>query len=99
MSLKDVFTLEDPLYTVLNKMCEVVGTSIGKVNFNEDKWYSKYSWTQKQEDEFQKWFVDYLYNNYKARKHFLTMPTRRNKKYITKAVRMWLFQYGWKYKK
>jgi hypothetical protein len=95
MSIKDIFTMEEPIYTILSKMCGMVGTNICKINFQDSKWFSKHTWTEKQQEEFVEWLVNFLYNNYKARKQFLSIP-KKNKKYIQKAVGEWIFQYGWK---
>lgn len=96
--IKDFFTMEEHLQVVLGKMCEMVGTNIGKINFKEPDWYMQYEWTQKQQEEFEKWMVNYLYKNRKAR-HALECSYRTKRFIRDNFVKGWTFNYGWKYKK
>ena len=92
--IKDFFTMEEHLQTVLGKMCEMVGTNIGRVNFKEELWFTQYSWTPKQEKEFKNWMVNYLYKNSKARRALGCNYT--SKRFIKEAVNWFVFDYGWK---
>jgi hypothetical protein len=97
MKYMDEVKKESPhRYIVLKKMCDMVKAPYSVVNSCED-WYHKYSWTQKQEDEFKKWFADYLYNNTEARNEIMSMPIKR-KKVINGVVEFWNLDYGWKIK-
>ena len=62
-----------------------------------DGWQSTHSWTIKQENDFEKWLIDYLYENTKARNEMLKYPVK-NKKCIRRAVECFLLDYGWKLK-
>ena len=56
-------------------------------------YYHKYTWTEKQEEEFKKWLFDKLYNDKKRRKEILAYPNIRNKKHIEKAVERFILVY------
>ena len=82
---------------VLKEMCKRVKAPYTKINFDTPEWYLEYSWTEEEQKDFIEWMVDYLYNNSKARREILSTPIK-NKKLITKAVRFFVFDYGWKLK-
>jgi len=39
---------------------------IDKINFKKEGWYQKYHWTEKRENEYKKWFSNYLKKNWKG---------------------------------
>ena len=80
--------------TVLKEMCKKAKAPYTKIDFDTPEWYLGYCWSEKQQGEFIEWMVDYLYHNTMARKEILNHPTR-SKKLIRKAVRMFVFNYGW----
>ncbi len=82
------------LEIILKEMCNRVGADYVKMDFRKPEWFRDYSWTQKEENKFKDWMVTYLYNNFQARKEFMTI-TRKNKKNCKEAVQMWLFNHGW----
>ena len=80
---------------ILEKQCKMVNADYKKVfkNYLSDKpmpqdWFLQYCWTQKQEDKFKKWLINYLY---KLKKY--------NKTILSKYASMWCFNYGWRYDK
>jgi len=80
---------------VLTEMFKKVGLEFSEDLVKEDGWYWKCTWTNKAEDEFRQWFVDYLYNNVAARKAIMSYP-KKNKVYIRRVVEEFIWQYGWK---
>lgn len=79
---------------VLKKMCKVVGADFDTIDFKKDNWYHDYQWTDKQEDAFRKWMINYLSSKLEARREFglwSGAPT-----YIERTVAMFLLNYGWK---
>jgi len=81
---------------ILKEMCKVAKVDFNKENFDTEQWFTKHSWNEKQEKQFRKWAIDYLYNNSGARQEILSINLK-DKKLITKAVNWFIFQYGWKY--
>ena len=81
------------LKEILNKMCSIVGTTYDKIDFKSDDWYLQYEWTEKQEEEFRRWLIDYLYINDRARRELTACV--KQKSHISKAVSMFLLCYGW----
>ena len=90
-----------PKYTkeVLKQMCREIRVSFSKIDFDDNEWYLKYSWTQYKQEKFIKWLTDYLYNNKEARVEMLALPIKRSKKYLRKVALDFVFSYGWKTKK
>lgn len=81
---------------IMEKMCSYVDVKWKDINPKKEKWYMEYSWTAEQLNDFENWFIDYLYNNSEARKEILTSGKRKiTKKQITKAVDEFLLNYGW----
>jgi len=82
---------------VLKKMCEYAKVDFNKVDFSKDSWYSKYEWTEKQNDKFKKWLENYLYKNKEARNELMAFPMK-NKEAIRRVVNWWMLDYSWKIK-
>ena len=86
---------EDYLIPVVNKLCQLVGIQPQTLTyFQKNEWYLKHSWTEKQEDTFRKWFINYLQDK-EARTHLMNHPQKR---FIKRAVDNFIFNYGWKNK-
>ena len=79
-------------------MHTMVKGNYSKFNPTKKNWYSKYSWTLKQEIKFEDWMVDYIYNNKEAKDELLDIHGK-NKNLIRRAVRFFLLNYGWKIKR
>jgi hypothetical protein len=79
---------------VIKEMCNRVGADYDKLDPKKEDWYLEYSWTEKEQDDFKEWVVDYLYRSTGARKAILNFPLK-NKTKIRKAVDWFLFDYGW----
>ena len=88
----------ETLKTILTEMCQRVGADYATIDFQDEKWYHRYEWTQDEDIDFQKWLVDYLYNNTKARNEVMSVPIKR-KSHLKKFANWFTFMYGWKYKK
>jgi len=90
--------MKKELKTVLKEMCDRVGADFEDIDFGNEKWFMKnHSWTEKEEEDFVKWFTDELMNNASLRKKFLKYP-RKNKKKCRKAAQWFCFEYGWRLK-
>ena len=77
------------------EMCDRVGAEWKFVNPKEQGWFMKFSWTEKEQESFVVWAVDYLYNSNSAREAMLTQNIK-NKKLIRQAMDKFVLLYGWK---
>ena len=89
--------MSEHLAVVLREMCDRVGADADKINFKSNDWFLKNEWTMKEQDRFKEWFIGYLWDNVEARKELL-VSSKKNKKTIEKAVDLFLFDYGWRFK-
>ena len=84
-------------------MCNMVGADFKKIDFKnkDDLWFDKYSWTEKQEDDFKKWLHNYLYKNNEAQRELYNRTRMRKWGRLSceEAVTNFVFQYSWRYKK
>lgn len=80
---------------VLEMQCDAINVPYSVVNKNvkNKKWFQRYTWTLKQENEFEKKLVDWIYKNPEARREFNNLP--KIKWAIKRWVRWYLFDYGW----
>jgi len=90
--------MEEPLKTILEKMCEAVNADYNTLDFKSPDWYTSYEWTEEEESKFKNWFVSYLQKNAQARNYFMRTPTK-SKETLRKVANEFVFNYGWKYKK
>jgi len=86
--------MNQELKTILDEMCSRVGAK--DVNFEEDNWYLKHTWTEKEQDDFINWLANYLYENKEAREMFVNL--RKVKRDCNKASNKFVLNYGWRTK-
>lgn len=82
---------------IFKEMCKRAGADFDKMDFGKEGWYKQYSWSEKQSDDFGKWFVDYLVEHKAASRELYgyAMP-----KYRCKEAWSWFnLTYGWKYER
>jgi hypothetical protein len=89
--------MTDHFEIIMKEMFKRVGEQWDEEYPKQKQWFSKHSWTQEEQNDFNKWMVDYLYNNLEARKQVLTSRVK-NKRMIQKAVNWFLLDFGWKLK-
>ena len=89
---------DEHIKEILTKMCEFVGTTPDKVDFDARDWYWQYQWTEEEQEKFKKWLIEYLKENSYARKTVMRFP-RKNSAMIKKVANTFIFNYGWKIKK
>jgi len=87
--------MNESLQFVLKEMCNRVGANYNSIDFSDQTWYNKYEWTIQEEKQFEKWMVDYLYKDAKARKE-ITNHSIKRKSYLEKVAKEFTFMYGWK---
>ena len=93
-------TASEGLKIVLKKMCQMVGCEWETFDFNQEKWYSVYTWTKQQEDAFADWLEKELKKNKKIRDSLSRYPAivKNNSMFREKTVNWFLLDYGWKTK-
>lgn len=93
--LNDKNRFNPQLKMIMSNMCDRVGVNYDDINFKEDKWYWKHTWTMAQEEEFIKWLSNLLYNDIKVRRAILSYPVK-NKKRCEQGARFFASMFGWK---
>ena len=88
----------ESLQAVLREMCTRVGADYDSTDFSNPEWYTKYEWTEQEENQFEDWIVNYLYKNTKARREIMNSQIKK-KSYLKKVAREFTFQYGWSFVK
>lgn len=84
------------LKKVLQEMCNRVGTSFDKIDFEKEGWFNQHTWSEEEENYFKSWFINYLLNNKEARQSLMKYPTVQYR-YIKEMIDDWVFSFGWKY--
>lgn len=85
------------LAPILQEMCKRVDAPYDEIDFKKEGWFMDYEWTEKEEDSFEEWLVEYMHKNNKARRELMTLSSK-NKKYLKEFAQWFVFDYGWKYK-
>jgi len=88
---------EKHLSLILKEMCKRVGVKLKDIDFNDQQWFMKHEWTEKEEQDFKKWLVDYLYGSKEARDSIMAYP-RKVKKSCEDVASWFILDYGWKIK-
>jgi hypothetical protein len=83
----------ESLQEILRELCRRVGADPEALDYGpketiEEEWFSLYSWTEEDEQNFMKWLEAYVYKN--ARK----MGIPKNKTYVKRCV-AWFSLYTW----
>ena len=74
------------LVKILKQMCEVISVDYDTVDFKEDGWYHKHTWTVEEEDNFLIWLAGQFYNNDDMREELLMDPEKSLENCFTAAV-------------
>lgn len=83
------------LEIILKKMCKMVGANFDKIDFKEQNWFQKYSWTEKQQEEFKQWFITYLKSDKEAREELMCFPSK-SKRELDKVWDEFNLNWGWR---
>jgi hypothetical protein len=84
--------LSEGLQVLLKKMFDIVGAPYD-LELTEG-WYSKYQWTEEQEQEFKDFFMEFLTKN-PLRKNVFHRHAYRNKREREKTWAQFNLMYGW----
>ena len=77
-------------------MCRRVGADFERIDFKSPDWFAEYTWTLSQEEDYKKWFVEYLKSNAEARENLMEIKST-NPRFLEGCAREFVFDYGWKY--
>ena len=79
----------------LKIMCSYVGADFDKIDFNEDFWFRKFTWTTEKEEQFKDELIKYWQTNRKARIAMTSLGYTTSKKRLDVPARFWICNYGW----
>jgi hypothetical protein len=83
------------LDSVLKDLCEAVGADYYTMDFAENDWYFKHTWTMQDQLNFKNKLVKKIKNNKKFYSNIISVKSDKD---INTGVEMFLFTYGWKFK-
>lgn len=86
--------MNESLVVILKRMCEVVGCDYDTIDFKSNDWYTTYTWSEEQQNEFIDWMVDYLKKSSTARKDMSILSS--SKKELQRFSQFFVSMYGWK---
>ncbi len=92
--MKGIKKFNKGLQCILQHQCDVVGVDPEKIDFKSDNWYSQWTWTREEEEQFESWMLDELMEHKWLREFIMEHP-RKDKKHAKKCVQAWIFQYRW----
>lgn len=86
------------LKEILTEMCKRVKVSYKDIDFKEEDWYMKHTWTEKEQEEFMEWMEKYLLEDKKRIDNIAQFPSivKHNKKELKKLINWFIVQYGWR---
>lgn len=82
------------LIKLLRKMCEVINVDYDSIDFQEEDWYERHTWTEEQENEYILWVAEELYKNTEMREELLEDPAKDITNCFTAAVHF-VANFGW----
>lgn len=84
----------EPLDSILKDLCEAVNTDYYNMDFTENDWFLKHTWSFQDQINFKNKLINKIKKNKKFYSSMLNVSTDRK---IEQSVEMFLFTYGWKY--
>lgn len=82
------------LVQLLKKMCEVINVDYDSIDFQEEDWYEKHTWTTEQENDFILWVSEELFSNEAMREELLENPEKSIINCFQAAVHF-VANFGW----
>lgn len=79
------------LIKVLKEMCSRVGADSDSMNFQEEKWFYKHTWTRDEEVDFENWLT-----TNKDPEINRDLGLSKAKYFRKRQVAMFMLNYGWK---
>lgn len=82
------------LVRLIKKMCEIVNVDYDSIDFQEDAWYEKHTWTEEQENEYILWVAEELFKSAEMREELLEDPSQDIVNCFQAAVHF-VANFGW----
>jgi hypothetical protein len=77
--------------TLLTKQFAAIGQEFSEDFIKQPDWYRKFTWTSEQEEEFGKWFREFIKKNWSG----VLKRRPNNKKDLMRAWNEWMLCYAW----
>lgn len=90
----DWLPISDELKTILQKMFSYSPFEFSEEFVRDDFWYTKFTWSPEERNDFIEWCSNFLYENKEARE-LITYCTK-NKTQCRKAATILADTFGWK---
>jgi hypothetical protein len=90
-------TLKKHLEKILQQMCKYVNVDRELIDTKQEDWFLQHSWTEKQQNNFKRWLINYLKTHKDAREVIMKFPSSKIADIKAVAV-MFIFEFGWKLK-
>lgn len=96
--MQNIEATKEKFYNLyFQKLCEIANIDFETIDFYNDEWYEKYSWTTEEEELAIIWVERFLTNN-KELKNALINKKKISKKDLRKCSEYFVFDFGWKMK-
>jgi hypothetical protein len=79
---------------ILQEMFKRVGQEYTEEFVKQPYWFTKYSWTEEEQEDFENWLYTELKNNNLLRKETLANNTKSAKQ-LKRVAKAFVFNYGW----
>jgi hypothetical protein len=89
---------------ILKKSCSYITKKDGtplkpeEVDTTQLQWFSKHSWTEKQQENFTKWLTTKLIKDINFRRLISAKPSDTSEAFNRRLAELFVFSYGWKLK-
>jgi len=84
------------LKEVIKMQCLYANVDFEDIDFDKPDWFSIYSWSRSQEDQFKSWVINYLKNNIKARRQLMAMPMIKTNRMLNRWFQHYNLMYGFR---
>ena len=85
---------------ILDHMCCIAYVSPDKIDFSENGWFSKYTWTKGDQELFKQWLIAYFQDKKEGKKRIEAIAKfpniTKNKKAIERLVDWLILQYAFR---
>ena len=81
---------------ILTEMIHRIGKTEDDIDFSEKDWFEKHTWTEKEQEAYREWLVEYLKNPKHLREIAMWPRITKNKKMREKLAGELILNYGWR---
>ena len=91
---KDIHGFPKQFSKIMKEMCKRVGANYLKINFNEEGWQSKYTWSDEDRQKFKKWVYKFIHENKELGKEVESLDPFNTNSCEEHAV-YFVYDFGW----